>query len=109
MPVDHDWYIMHRVETISHASGRTSKRPTCIPEGRDLGGIPVERFVGGRRSCWIWANCHLIVSSAQTDGEVAAAGGVRDGDIVFLKTSYVDLQDTRLSRASSRLTLQAME
>src|SRR3712207_5011569 len=45
-PVDHPWYIMHRVATISHIGTHIEAPYHCVEDGRDLGSIPLEQLVG---------------------------------------------------------------
>ena len=110
VPVDHDWYIMHRVETISHIGTHIEAPYHCIPDGRDLGSIPVERFVG---EAVVLDLSELPQDSLVGAVEMAAvaegAGGVREDDIVFLKTGYVDLQDDPDFAHRPSLTAAAME
>ncbi|MEZ4522058.1 MAG: cyclase family protein [Thermomicrobiales bacterium] len=110
VPVDHDWYIMHRVETISHIGTHIEAPYHCIPDGRDLGSIPVERFVG---DAVVLDLSELPQDSLVGAEEMAAvgeqAGGVHQGDIVFLKTGYVDLEGDPVFEHRPSLTAEAME
>ncbi len=110
VPVDHDWYIMHRVETISHIGTHIEAPYHCIPDGRDLGSIPVEQLIG---EAVVLDLSVLAQNSLVGAGEIEAvadqAGGVREGDIVFLKTGYVDLQDDPAFDHRPSLTAEAME
>ncbi|CAN5501148.1 cyclase family protein [soil metagenome] len=110
VPVDHDWYIMHRVETISHIGTHIEAPYHCIPDGGDLGSIPLERLVG---EAVVLDLSELpqdsTVGAAEMASVAEAAGGVQDGDIVFLKTGYVDLQNDPAFDHRPSLTAEAME
>lgn len=109
VPVDHDWYIMHRVATISHIGTHIEAPYHCFPDGRDLGRIPLEQFVGEA--------IVLDLSDLEPDSTVGAAemaaitetvGGIQEGDIIFLRTGYANLQDTAAFGHRPSLTAESM-
>lgn len=94
-PVDHSWHIMHRVQTISHIGTHIESPYHCMPNGRDLGAIPVEQLVG---EAVVLDLSDLPLDSLIGAGEMAhlaeRAGGVRPGDIAFLLTGHAGKRDT---------------
>ena len=110
VPVDHPWYIMHRVRTISHIGTHIEAPYHCIPEGRDLGGLPIEQLVG---EAVVLDLSGLPSDSTVGSAELAAvserAGGVRQGDIAFLLTGYAGRQGTPEYDHRPSLTAGAME
>lgn len=110
VPVEHEWYIMHRVETISHIGTHIEAPYHCFPDGRDLAGIALERLVG---EAVVLDLSGLPPDSLVGAGEIAAVaervGGVREGDIVFLRTGYAHLQQDEAFERRPSLTAEAME
>lgn len=110
VPVDHDWYIMHRVETISHIGTHIEAPYHCFPEGGDLGDIPLDRLVGEAAVLDLSGlPTDSMVGAAEMETVAEAAGGVRQGDIVFLRTGYADRQDEPAFEHRPSLTSAAME
>ncbi|HEX5414191.1 MAG TPA: cyclase family protein, partial [Chloroflexota bacterium] len=95
VPVDHPWYIMHKVATISHIGTHLEAPYHCFPDGRDLGSIPIEQLVG---EAVVLDLSRLpedsLVGTAELGQCIETAGGVRRGDIVLLRTGYADRRDT---------------
>ena len=109
VPVDHDWYIMHRVETISHIGTHIEAPYHCFPDGRDLGSIPLEQLAGEAVVLDLSALAPgSIVGAAELASIAEAAGGIRDGDILFLRTGYAQLQDTPDFEHRPSLTAESM-
>ncbi|HLT18701.1 MAG TPA: cyclase family protein [Thermomicrobiales bacterium] len=110
VPVEHDWYIMHRVETISHIGTHIEAPYHCFPEGGDLGDIPLDRLVGEAAVLDLSGlPTDSMVGAAEMETVAEAAGGVRQGDIVFLRTGYADRQDEPAFEHRPSLTSAAME
>lgn len=109
VPVDHPWYIMHRVEMISHIGTHIEAPYHCIPDGRDLGSVPIEQLIG---EAVVLDLSELPPDSRVGAEEIAAvaeqAGGVRSDDIVFLRTGYAGWQDTPEFERRPSLTAGAM-
>ena len=79
-----EWYIMSDVELMDHIGTHIEVPLHCLKQGADLAQVPVEQLVGEA--------VVLNLSDAQAEGGVtleqvqaaaAAAGGIREGDIVF--------------------------
>jgi arylformamidase len=87
-----EWYIMSDVELMDHIGTHIEVPLHCLKQGADLAEVPVEQFVGDA--------VILDLSEAEAEGGVTleqvqaaarAAGGIREGDIVFCrmgKTRY---------------------
>ena len=95
VPVEHPWYIMHRVNTISHIGTHIEAPYHCVEDGRDLADLPLEQLIGEA--------VVLDLSTLPRDSTIGAtelaavaarAGGLRRGDIVFLLTGYAGRQET---------------
>ncbi len=94
-PVDHPWYIMHRVATISHIGTHIEAPYHCIEDGRDLASIPLERLVGEAVVLDLSAlPPDSLVGAAEMAAVGERAGGVRPGDIAFLRTGYAGRRGT---------------
>lgn len=94
-PVDHPWYIMHRVQTISHIGTHIEAPYHCIEDGRDLASIPIEQLVGEAVVLDLGAlPPDTTVGAAEMAAVAARAGGLRPGDIAFLLTGYAGKQGT---------------
>lgn len=109
VPVDHPWYIMHRVRTISHIGTHIEAPYHCFPEGRDLGSLPLEQLIGEAVVLDLSAlPADTLVGGAAMARVAAAAGGVRQGDIVFLRTGYAGRQQEAAYAHRPSLTAGAM-
>ena len=87
-----EWYIMSDVELMDHIGTHIEVPLHCLKDGADLAEVPIEQFVGDA--------VILDLSGAEAEGGVTleqvqaaayAAGGIREGDIVFCrmgKTKY---------------------
>ena len=108
-PVDHPWYIMHRVQTISHIGTHIEAPFHCVEHGRDLSSIPLEQLVG---EAVVLDLSDLPLDSVVGATELAAvaerAGGVRAGDIVFLRTGFADRRSSPEYGRRPSLTAAAM-
>ncbi len=110
VPVDHPWYVMHRVRTISHIGTHIEAPYHCFPEGRDLGRIPVEQLIGPAVVLDLRTQPpDALVGAAEMATIADAAGGVQSGDIVFLRTGYADKRDTEAFEHRPSLTRESME
>jgi arylformamidase len=110
VPVEHDWYIMHRVGTISHIGTHIEAPYHCFPDGRDLAGVAVERLVGEAVVLDLSGlPPDSLVGAAEMEALGEQAGGVRQGDIVFLRTGYAELQQEEAFERRPSLTAEAME
>lgn len=108
--VEHDWYIMHRVETISHIGTHIEAPYHCFPEGGDLGSIPLDRLVGETVVLDLSTlPPNSLVGASELAGVAEAVDGVHRGDIVFLRTGYADRQGTPDFEHRPSLTAGAME
>ncbi len=108
-PVDHPWYIMHRVQTISHIGTHIEAPYHCLRDGRDLAAIPIERLVG---EAVVLDLRELPPDTLVGEAEMAAvaerAGGLRAGDIALLLTGYAGRQGTPEFEHRPSLTAEAM-
>ena len=108
-PVDHPWYIMHRVQTISHIGTHIEAPYHCVQEGRDLAGIPLDQLVGEAVVLDLSALPPDSLAGADELAAVAGqAGGVRQGDIVVLRTGYAHRRATPEYERRPSLTAGAM-
>ena len=108
-PVDHPWYIMHRVQTISHIATHIEAPYHCVQGGRDLASIPVERLVGEAVVLDLRElPPDTLVGAAEMAAVAARAGGLREGDIALLLTGYADRQGTPEFERRPSLTAEAM-
>ena len=109
-PVDHPWYIMHRVQTISHIGTHIEAPYHCVEDGRDLGSIPLEQLVGEAVLLDLSALPPDSLVSADEIASVAErSGGVRPGDIAFLRTGYAGRRGTPEYDRRPSLTAGAMD
>jgi arylformamidase len=108
-PVDHPWYIMHKVQTISHIGTHIEAPYHCFPDGRDLGSIPLEQLIGDAVILDLSAlKSDSLVGAAEMVEVAERAGGVRRGDIAFLKTGYAERRSSPEYEHRPSLTAQAM-
>lgn len=108
-PVDHPWYVMHRVQTISHIGTHVEAPYHCFEYGRDLGSIPVERFVGEAIVLDLSdLSPDSLVGAAELTDKAEQVGGVWEDDIVFLRTGYADRKNTPAFDHRPSLTAEAM-
>jgi arylformamidase len=108
-PVDHPWYIMHRVSTISHIGTHIEAPYHCVETGRDLAGIPVEQLVGEAVVLDLGTlPPDTLVGAAELEPIIAAAGGIKQGDIALLRTGFAGRQDTPEYAHRPSLTAAAM-
>jgi len=109
VPVDHPWYIMHKVATISHIGTHLEAPYHCFPDGRDLGSIPVEQLVGEAVILDLSAlPPDSLVGRAEMNEVIATAGGMKPGDIALLRTGWADRRDTPEFAHRPSLTSNAM-
>jgi arylformamidase len=95
VPVDHPWYIMHRVQTISHIGTHIEAPYHCVENGRDLGSVPVEQLVGEAVVLDLSAlPPDSTVGAAEMAAVAERAGGLQPGNIAFLLTGYAGRQGT---------------
>ncbi len=110
VPVDHPWYIMHRVNTISHIGTHIEAPYHCIEDGRDLADIPLEQLVGEAVVLDLGAlPPDSTVGAAELAAVAEAAGGLRRGDIAFLLTGYAGRQGTDTYEHRPSLLAGAMD
>ncbi len=108
-PVEHPWYIMHRVSTISHIGTHIEAPYHCVETGRDLAGIPVEQLVGEAVVLDLSTlPPDTLVGAAELEPVIAAAGGIKQGDIALLRTGFAGRQDTPEYAHRPSLTAAAM-
>ncbi len=109
VPVDHPWYIMHRVATISHIGTHIEAPYHCFEGGRDLGSLPLEQLIG---EAVVLDMRELPLESTVGAAELArlaeAASGVRSGDIVFLLTGFAGRLETPEYARRPSLLAEAM-
>ena len=109
VPVDHPWYIMHRIQTISHIGTHIEAPYHCFSDGRDLAGIPLDWLVGEAVVLDLSVLApDSIVGTAEMATVAERAGGVRRGDIALLLTGYADRQDDPAFQHRPSLTADAM-
>lgn len=89
VPVDHPWYVMHRVRTISHIGTHIEAPYHCVPTGRTLGDLRPEELIGEALvldlSVFPLAS---TVGTAEMARAAEAAGGLKRGDIAFFRTGF---------------------
>ncbi len=79
-----EWYIMSDVELMDHVGTHIEVPLHCLKEGADLAQIPVEQLVGGAVVLDLrQAKAEGGVTREQVQAAAGAAGGIREGDIVF--------------------------
>ena len=87
-----EWYIMSDVELMDHIGTHIEVPLHCLKEGADLAEVPVEQFVGDAVILDLTqAEAEGGVTLEQVQAAASAAGGIREGDIVFCrmgKTKY---------------------
>ena len=87
-----EWYIMSDVELMDHIGTHIEVPLHCLKEGADLAEVPVEQFVGDAAILDLTgAEAEGGVTLEQVQAAALAAGGIREGDIVFCrmgKTTY---------------------
>ena len=87
-----EWYIMSNVELMDHIGTHIEVPLHCLKEGADLAEVPVEQFVGDAAILDLTgAEAEGGVTLEQVQAAAKAAGGIREGDIVFCrmgKTTY---------------------
>lgn len=108
-PVDHDWYIMHRIATISHIGTHIEAPYHCVRDGRDLASIPIEQLVGAAVVLDLGQlPPDSLVGADEMAAVAARAGGIQQGDIVLLLTGYAGRQNTPDYERRPSLTAAAM-
>lgn len=108
-PVDHPWYIMHRVETISHIGTHIEAPYHCFADGRDLAGIPLDRLAGEAVVLDLGGlPLDGVVGAPELAAVAEAAGGIRRDDIVFLRTGFATRRDAPEYAHRPSLTAGAM-
>ena len=81
-----EWYIMSDVELMDHIGTHIEVPLHCLKEGADLAEVPVEQFVGDAVILDLTeAEAEGGVTLEQVQAAAAAAGGIREGDIVFCR------------------------
>jgi arylformamidase len=109
VPVDHPWYIMHRVQTISHIGTHIEAPYHCVERGRDLADIPLERLLGEAVVLDLGAvPPDTLVGADEMAAVAERAGGVRTGDIVLLHTGHADRRASPAYAHRPSLTAAAM-
>jgi len=87
-----EWYIMSDVELMDHIGTHIEVPLHCLKEGADLAETPLSQLVGDAAILDLTgAEAEGGVTLEQVQGAAEAAGGIREGDIVFCrmgKTQY---------------------
>jgi arylformamidase len=87
-----EWYIMSDVELMDHIGTHIEVPLHCLKDGADLAETPIEQLVGDAAILDLTgAEAEGGVTLEQVQAAAAAAGGIREGDIVFCrmgKTKY---------------------
>lgn len=87
-PKDH-WYIMHDVAFVTHTGTHIEVPYHVREEGEDLSAMPLDCFTG---EAVILNLTHIppgaMVSVTDVQAAADAAGGIREGDIVFCRFDY---------------------
>ena len=92
-PVDHPWYIMHRIQTISHIGTHIEVPYHCIEHGRDLASYSAEELVGpGILLDLTQEPRDRLVQAEDMQRLAEPAGGIQKGDIVILRTDDIRLR-----------------
>jgi arylformamidase len=109
VPVDHPWYIMHRVQTISHIGTHIEAPYHCFENGRDLGRIPIEKLIGEAVVLDLEElPLDSIVGASEMEMIAARAGGVKQGDIALLRTGFADRRSSPEYDRRPSLTADSM-
>lgn len=110
VPVDHPWYIMHRVQTITHVGTHIEAPFHCVEHGRDLGGLGLEEQLVGEAVIIDLSALppRSLVGASEIATLAGQAGGIKGGDIVFFHTGYANLKDTPRYDERPSLTAEAM-
>jgi len=108
-PVDHPWYIMHKVQTISHIGTHIEAPYHCFPTGRDLGSLTLDQLIGEAAILDLSGlEPDTLVGAAELAAVSEQAGGVRRGDIVFFKTGYANRRTAPEYEHRPSLTAESM-
>ena len=79
-----EWYIMSDVELMDHVGTHIEVPLHCLKQGADLAQVPVEQLVGPAVILDLTgAEAEGGVTLDQVQAAAEAAGGIREGDIVF--------------------------
>lgn len=79
-----EWYIMSDVELMDHIGTHIEVPLHCLKDGVDLAEVPVDQLVGDTVILDLTqAEAEGGVTLEQVQAAAKAAGGIREGDIVF--------------------------
>ena len=79
-----EWYIMSNVDLMNHVGTHIEVPYHCLKKGADLAQIPVDQLVGEALILDLReAEAEGGITLEQVQAAARAAGGVREGDIVF--------------------------
>jgi arylformamidase len=83
------WYIMHELQMANHLGTHIEVPYHLLRDGYDLAGLPPERMVGpavlldlGNPPPGYTIACRQVIAAA------SEAGGVQEGDMVFIRTGW---------------------
>ncbi len=83
------WYIMHEIEMVNHLGTHIEVPYHLLEDGYDLAGLSLDRMVS---PAVVLDVPGLPAGHAISQGEVMTAaeqaGGVQDGDVVFIRTGW---------------------
>jgi arylformamidase len=88
-PSEEGWYIMHQIVMDNHMGTHLEVPYHILEDGVDLGRIPAERFIGeGVILDLKGYNRRQGIPLSDTKQAAENAGGIRNGDIVFINTGW---------------------
>jgi len=89
------WYIMHRVEFLTHIGTHLETPYHLSKDGKDLAGIPLEQLLGEAVILKIFGvRPRTGVTPEQVQLAAETAGGIRRGDIVFCDLGWSHFYNT---------------
>lgn len=91
------WYIMHNVSIVTHIGTHIEVPYHILQKGNDLAQVPLESLMGEAVILDLTAvPPRSAISAGQLQRAAAKVGGVRGGDIVFIRS---DCEGERQSRS----------
>ena len=89
------WYIAHTVTMMNHIGTHIEVPYHCVREGADLAQVPLDQLIGEAIVLdFSDAPAKTRISLEQLLAAVEKAGGMKKGDIVFLRTGFDRFWDT---------------
>ncbi len=108
-PAEAQWYIMHRVTMDNHMGTHVEVPYHALEDGADLAQVPVQQFLGEAVILDLrgYASGEGIpLETVQRAAE--QAGGIREGDIVFVMTGWSQYYGSDVYMAPPFITRDAV-